>query len=81
MNDKSALLLPNVDLNNNTILASTQSLFDYTITRLITNLASFFYDSFKSFPNTEHSESLIEDSYSKGPPSSPSLYRAQKTLP
>ncbi len=81
MNDKSALLLPNVDLNNNIILVSTQSLFDYAITRLITNPALFFYDSSKSFLNTKYSESLIEDSYSKGLPSSPSLYRAQKTLP
>ncbi len=81
MNDKSALLLPNVDLNNDIILASTQSLFDYTITQLITNPALFFYDSSKSFSNTKYSESPIEDSYSEGPPSSPSLRRARKTLP
>ena len=81
MNDKSALLLPNVDLNNDTIPASTQSLFDHAITQLIINPASFFYDSSKSFPDAKHSESLMEDSYSEGPPSSPSLCRAQKTLP
>ncbi len=38
MNDKSALLLPNVDLNNDIIPASTQSLFDHAVTRLITKL-------------------------------------------